>query len=198
MLVYDRWRKNVSGILGSNNPEEMMVGLVPGTYFELLRIRPILGRVFTEAENVYGKHYVAAISNRFWRTRFAADPRIFERTLRINGETYSIIAVIPDVIPGWMDQATAPISIWTPYARPEVWSEAKRGGRGDSSLGRLKRGVSYDQARAELATLAAQLAREHPVDQGIGATVEPLADTRAGPILARSCGCSAARSEWFW
>jgi putative ABC transport system permease protein len=58
-------------------------------------------------------------------------------------------------------------------------------------LGRLKRGVSYDQARTELAALAARLAREHPVDQGIGATIEPLADSRAGPIrpvLLMLCG----------
>jgi putative ABC transport system permease protein len=183
MVVYDHWRKNVSGIRGSNEPEEMVVGLVPGSYFELLRIRPILGRVFAEAENVYGKHYVAAISSRFWQTRFAADPRILERTLRINGETYSIVAVVPDVIPGWMDQASSPISIWTPFASPDDWSEARRSSRGgDSSLGRLKPGVSYEQARAELATLAARLAQAHPVNQGIGATLVRLADTRAGPV----------------
>ena len=182
MVSYDHWRKNVSGILGSNEPEEMVIGLVPSAYFELLRIRPILGRLFTEAENVYGRHYVAIVGSRFWRTRFAADPRILERTLRINGETYSIIAVVPDVVPGWMDQTSAPISIWTPYASQGLWSEANRGYRGDSSLARLKPGVSYDRARAELAALAARLAREHPIDQGIGATVEPLVDTRAGPV----------------
>ena len=183
MIVYDHWRKNVSGILGSNDAEEMVVGLAPGTYFELLRIRPILGRVFTPAENEYGKHYVAIIGDRFWQTRLGADPRILERTLRINGETYSIVGVVPDVVPAWMDQTTAPISIWTPYASPEGLSEASRTGRGgDSSLGRLKPGVPYEQARSELATLAARLAQEHPADEGISATVEPLADTRAGPV----------------
>ena len=182
MVAYDHWRKNVSGILGSNEPEEMVIGLVPGTYFDLLGIRPILGRLFSEEEGVYGKHYVAIIGRHFWRTRYAADPRVLGQTLRINGETYKIVAVVPDVIPGWMDQTTTSISIWTPFASPTVWSEASRGSRGDSSLGRLKTGVSYDQARAELAALAARLAREHAVDQGIGATIEPLADTRAGPV----------------
>jgi putative ABC transport system permease protein len=182
MVVYDHWRKNVSGILGSNDPEEMVIGLVPGSYFELLRIGPILGRLFSETENVYGRHYVAVVGRLFWQTRFAADPRILERTLRINGETYSIVGVVPDVVPGWMDQTTAPISIWTPFASPDMWSEASRGARDNSSLGRLKPGVSYQQARAEVATLAARLAQEHPADQGIGATIEPLADTRAGPV----------------
>jgi putative ABC transport system permease protein len=181
MVVYDHWRKNVSGILGSNEAEEMVIGLVPGKYFELLRIRPILGRVFSEAENVYGRHYAAIISRRFWQTRFGADPGILARTIRINGETYSIVGVVPDVVPGWMDQTTAPISVWTPFAFENMWSEAERGGRGYSALGRLKPRVSYQQAGTELATLAARLAEEHAVDQGIGASVEPLADTRAGP-----------------
>jgi len=194
LIVYDHWRKNVSGILGSNQAEETVVGLVPGSYFELLRVRPILGRVFSAAENVYGRHYVAIISGQFWRTRFGADPGILGKRLRINGETYSIIGVVPDVVPGWMDQTTAPIRIWTPFAFDDIWSEASRGGRGYSSLGRLKPEVSYQEARAELDALAARLAREHPIDRGFGAAVEPLVDTRAGtarPMLLMLGGAVA-------
>jgi putative ABC transport system permease protein len=181
MIVYDHWRKNVSGILGSTEAEETVVGLVPGKYFDLLRIRPILGRVFSDAESVYGRHYVAIISRRFWQTRFGADPGILARTLRINGETYSIVGVVPDVVPAWMDQTTSPVSVWTPFAFENMWSEAARAARDNSSLGRLKPGVSLEQARTEVATLAARLAQQHSVDQGIGIAVESLADTRAGP-----------------
>jgi putative ABC transport system permease protein len=122
LIVYDDWRKNVSGILGSNQAEETIVGLVSRTYFELLRIRPILGRLFSEAENVYGGHHVAIISRQFWKTRFGGDPGVLGKTVRINGETYSIIGVVPDVIPGWMDQTAAPIHIWTPFASEEARS----------------------------------------------------------------------------
>jgi len=191
MVVYDHWRKNVSGILGSQAPEEMVVGLVPGEYFRVLRIRPILGRLFTDAEAVYGRHYVAAISTSFWRTRFAGAPNVLGRTLRINDETYTIVAVMPDVIPRWVDETNAPVQIWTPFASPNMWTEAQRGARDDSTMARLKPGVSYDEARAELAAIAARLAREHPVDRGVGATIEPLADTRAGPlrpVLFMLCG----------
>ena len=62
-----------------------------------------------------------------------------------------------------------------------MWSEATRAGRDNSSLGRLKPGVSFEQARTELATLAARLAEEHPMDRGIGTAIESLADTRSGP-----------------
>jgi putative ABC transport system permease protein len=182
MVVYDHWRKNVSGIGGSSDPQETVVGLASGAYFDLLRVRPILGRLFTEEENVYGKHYVAAIGAALWRTRFAADPQVLGRTLRINGETYSIVGVMPDVVPSWMDQTNAPISIWTPYTSPEMWAESKRAGRDDFCVGRLKPGASYDQARAELTMLADRLAREHPVDRGVGVEIERLADSRAGPV----------------
>jgi putative ABC transport system permease protein len=194
LIVYDHWRKNVSGIRGSNQAEEMVVGLVPGSYFELLRIRPILGRVFSDTESVYGRHYAAIVSTSFWQTRCASDPKILGQTLRINGETYSIVGVVPDLVPGWMDQTTSPIRIWTPFTSEDMWSEASRGGRGNSSLGRLKPGTSLEQARTELATLAARLAQDHPIDQGIGAAIEPLADTRAGstrPTLLMLSGAVA-------
>jgi predicted permease len=182
LVAYDHWRKNVSGILGSNAPEEMVVGLVPGRYFELLRMQPIMGRLFTDAETLIGKNYVAAISANLWRTRFASDPQILNRTLRINGETYSIVAVMPDTIPAWMDQTSAPISIWTPFAFSDIWTEASRGTGNCCVLGRLKPGISHDRARAEVTTISARLASEHPLDEGIVTSVEPLADSRSGPV----------------
>ncbi|MGE5277064.1 MAG: ADOP family duplicated permease [Acidobacteriota bacterium] len=182
IVVYDRWRKNVSGIGDSRDPEETVVGLAPGTFFELLRIRPVLGRLFTPEENVYGKHFVAAIGASLWRTRFAADPQVLGKTLRINGESYTIVAVLPDAIPPWMLQTNAPISIWTPFVSPDMWTESDRSARDIDCLGRLKPDVPYDQARAELAALGDRLARAHPVDRGIGVAIESLSDTRAGPV----------------
>jgi putative ABC transport system permease protein len=182
MVLYDHWRKNVSGISGSQAPEETVIGLVAESYFELLGVKPTVGRLFSKAENTFGRHYVAAISGTFWKKRFGNDPRVLGRTLRINGETYTIVAVMPDVIPGWMDRTSAPIPIWTPYASPDLLTEATRGDRGNSVLGRLKPGVSYRQAQSELDTLAGRLAQEHILDRGVGARLEPLTDTRAGPI----------------
>ena len=178
----DRWRKNVAGLGGSVAPEETVVGLVPENYFDLLRIRPLLGRPFTAEENVFGKHFVAAIGAGSWRDRFGSDPRVIGKTLRINGESYTVVAVYPDAIPAWMDRTTAPVSIWTPYVSADMWSEDGRTARDNFGFGRLKRGVSYAAARAELTTLAARLARDHPVDRGVGVEIEPLADTRSGPV----------------
>src|SRR5262249_8280608 len=95
MVSYDRGRKNVSRIAGAEDAEETIVGLVPRTYFEILGIQPLLGRLFTDQEGVYGQHYVAAISETFWRTRFGTDPAVLGKTIRINGESYVIAAVMP-------------------------------------------------------------------------------------------------------
>ena len=180
MLVYDTWRKNVSFSDSRGEPEQMMVGLVPGEYFDALGIKPIRGRLFTKDESYTGKHYVAAISTRIWKTRFASDPAILGRKIVINDEPYTIIGLVPDVVPEWM---AGDVQVWTPLKFADVsgdqWTEVGRAGRGWYSLGRIRPSVSMDQAQADLTTIAAALAAVHPVDRGIGVALEKLSDTRA-------------------
>ena len=181
MAVYDTWRKNVSYSDGHAEPQQMIVGLVPGAYFEALGVKPLMGRLFTKDESYIGKYYVAAISSQLWRNQFAADPNILGRKIRINDEPYTIIAVMPDVIPEWTESTA--VHIWTPFgfadAIGDLWTEGGRGGRGWYTLGRIKSGVSFEQAQADLSTIAAALAAQYPVDRGIGVTLEELSDTRA-------------------
>jgi putative ABC transport system permease protein len=182
MVAYDAWRKNVS-FENSAEPEQMRVGLVPAAYFEILEIEPIMGRLFTEEENHQGKNYVAAISARLWRERFAGDKAILGQKIRINDELYTIVAVMPEVIPKWMESArVGPIEVWTPFAPSGVLSESSRGDRGDFALARMKPGVSLEEAQADLATIAVRLAAEYPVDEGIGVAVKRLSDTRVGTL----------------
>jgi predicted permease len=180
MVAYDWWRKNVSFENSAGEPDQMRVGLVPAAYFEILDVKPILGRLFTEQENQVGRNYVAAISARLWRDRFASDKAILGRKIRINDEPYSIIAVMPDVIPEWMEARA--IELWTPFAFADLWSETARGDRGFTTLARMKPGVALHQARADLATIAARLASTYPVDQGVGVDLKRLADTRVGSL----------------
>ena len=181
MAVYDTWRKNVSFSNHRGEPEQMWVGLVSGEYFDALNVKPILGRLFTGDESYVGKHYVAAISARVWKTRYGSDAAVLGRQILVNDEPYTIIAVMPDVIPEWMDARD--VQIWTPLkfadALGDQWTEAGRRARGWYSLGRIKAGVSLKQAQADLATIAAGLAAAHPVDKGVGVTLEKLSETRA-------------------
>jgi predicted permease len=183
IVVYDTWRKNVSFGDLAGEPEQMRVGLVPAAYFEILDVKPIAGRLFTEDENQVGKNFVAAISAGLWKDRFAADPSILGRTIRINGEPYTIVAVMPDLTPervesGLLDSP----KVWTPFAFSDVWSETSRGERGYLALARLKPGVPLEQAQADLSVIAAALAAAHPVDQGVSVSIKKLADTRAGSL----------------
>jgi predicted permease len=181
MVVYDSWRKNVSFEEKLAEPEQRLVGLVSGKYFEVLDVKPIMGRLFTEGESYVGKHYVAAISARVWKTRYGSDQAILGRKILINDEPYTIIAVMPDAIPEWMDSRD--VQIWTPFefadSLGDLWTEPGRRGRGWYSLGRIKAGVSLKQAQADLATIAAGLAAAHPIDKGAGVVLEKLSDTRA-------------------
>jgi len=182
MVAYDTWAKNVSFGESAGRPEQMEVGLVPAAYFEILDIRPIIGRLFSEDENQEGKNYVAAISAQLWRARFGSDPSVLGRKIRINGEPYTIVAVMPDVIPAWVEPGRHS-EIWTPFPySPDMWSESGRGERGYAVLARLKPGVSLELAQADLSVIAAALAAEHPVDQGVGVAVKRLADSRVGAL----------------
>jgi len=183
MVAYDVWRKNVSFGNFTSAPEQMRVGLVPAAYFEVLEVQPIMGRLFTQEENRPGKGYVAAINARLWKDRFAGDRAILGRKIFINDEPYTIVAVMPDVIPEWMESARAgPVEVWTPFESSGVLPESSRGARGDGALARMKPGVPLEQAQADLSTIAAALGAAHPVDQGIGVVVKRVSDTRVGTL----------------
>ena len=183
IVVYDVWRKNVSFGNSGGEPEQMRVGLTPAAYFEVLGIHPIMGRLFSEDENQFGRHYVAAINTRLWKERFGGNAAILGQKIFINDEPYTIVAVMPDLIPEWMEGARpGKVEVWTPFAFAEVWSESERGGRGYGALARMKPGVSLPQAEADLGKIAAGMAATYPVDQGVGVSVGKLADTRAGTL----------------
>jgi predicted permease len=183
-VIYDTWRKNVSFGDSSPEPEQIRIGLVPADYFEVLDIHPIVGRLFTEDESHEGKKYVAAIGARMWRSRFGGDPAILGRKIRINDEPYTIVAVMPDLIPEWMEVVRPGlIEVWTPIVlSDEEWAESSRGARGFATLARLKPGISLENAQADLSTIAANLAATHPLDQGVGVVVKRVADTHVGTL----------------
>jgi predicted permease len=183
MVVYDTWRKNVSFGDSVAEPQQMQVGLVPTAYFEVLDIEPIMGRLFTAEENQDGKGYVALISAQLWRNHFAADRAILGRKIVINAEPYTIIAVMPDVIPEWMEPGhVGATEVWTPFPTTDQLPESSRGARGFGALARMKPGLRLEQAQAEIAAIAAALAAAHPADQGVGVSLSRVSETRVGTL----------------
>lgn len=190
--VYDIWPKNVSTSSGSIEPEQMRVGLVAAEYFEVLGIKPLMGRLFRDEENQWGNQFEAILGYNFWQSRFHGDPSVLGRTIRINDEPYTIIGVMPGEIPELFGDITqGEVELWSPFvpyatASETVWKESERGSRGWATIGRLKSGVSLQEANADLQRIAQNLAAQYPLDRGVGVILRPLQEEHVAnlrPIL---------------
>jgi predicted permease len=183
LAVFDQWRKNVITSKRGDNPEAVHVGLGPLELFEALGVHPIMGRLFAADEGAVGRNHVALLTEPFWQSHYARDPAILGQTITINGLPYTIVGVVPDVIPGWLRGVSQPLEVWEPMLpTPDIWDEAERGGRNYTAVGLLKPGVTIHQANADLARIAGNLAATYPIDRGWGVEVEPLVVSRAGDM----------------
>jgi len=181
LAVFDTWRKNVVTSQTGGGPESQKVGLASTEFFEVLRIRPVLGRIFLPEEGDAGRNHVALITEAFWRSHYARDAGILGRKITINDVPYSIVGVLPNTIPDWIRQGR--VQIWEPFLPvPDTWDEQGRGGRDSGAIGRLRPGVTLQQAQADLATIAASLGATYPADHGVGVSLEPLIRSRSGDL----------------
>lgn len=159
-----------------DGPEAVSVGIVTPQMFSLFRVNPILGRTFTDEETLPGRSRVAVLGHSQWQTRFGSDPNIVGRTIQLSGRAYTIIGVMSA---GFSFPERA--MLWRPLT-----IDPKALDRGPHFLrivGRLKAGVTLDQAQAEMSPLAARLSQQHPEKQsGHGAKLESLTDVIVGDI----------------
>jgi predicted permease len=155
--------------------ERLRAVLATGDLIPMLGIPPKLGRAFLPEEDQSGRNDVVLLSHAFWLRRFHADPGIVGHTLRLDGETVTVVGVMPPEFANRQAWGTADL------IRPMGFSDTERAVRGNHYLdvfGRLKPGITLAQANAGVATLAGRLRAEHP---------ETNADTGARTVsLARS------------
>jgi putative ABC transport system permease protein len=150
--------------------ERIGVGQVTVNLFSILGVKPLLGRTFLANDE---KDRVAVLSHTLWQTRFDADPQIVDRTVRLNGQDYTVIGVMPAKF--HFPPEPDPDLLWVPLSLEDQMAESRRGLRDYCVLGRLKPGATRKSAQAELDTIAARLAREYPVaNSNQGAVVYPL------------------------
>ena len=151
--MYQWWDANLSGV---DIPEQVPGFFVSPGYFALLSSAPVMGREFLESEAVPGQHHRAVIGHGLWIRRFAADPNIVGKTIRLDGEPYEVVGV---AAPGFNTPDGA--EVWAPLAMSDAqW--ANRRGADYGVIGRLADGVSLAQAQAELATIVDAQRRDHP------------------------------------
>jgi putative ABC transport system permease protein len=137
-----------ANLTGGGEAERVTFGTVSASFFRLLGVQPVLGRIFLPEEDRPGAPPVAIISHALWKRRFGGDPSVIGRALTLDAKSYTVIGVLPAsfLVP---DQYGADYDLWMPFsvnpngAVPILVRV----------IGRLKPGVSYDQARAELNTI---------------------------------------------
>ena len=165
-------------LTGSGDPIALDTWVVSERFFETLGVSPMLGRPFAADENQPGRSRVVLLSHHLWQTRFGSDPAIVGRTLTLDANPYVVVGVMPPHIdyPSRKD-------IWVPQVAATDARRLSRVATYYQVIGRLKRGITVNQARAELTTIAERLAAAYPrTNKGVGITVAPLFDRMTGPV----------------
>ena len=163
----------------NGNPERVVGARVTASFFPALGVAPVLGRAFLTEEDQPGRDQVVMISHRLWQNRFAADPNIVGRTITLNGRGLGVIGVMP----AGFEFPFKDISVWKPAAfTVEEQSEKERGSHFLNVAGRLKRGVTLEQAQAEMEAVGREIGSLHTGDyqNGYGVQLVPLHDETVG------------------
>jgi predicted permease len=150
--------------------------VVTGTYFTVLGLEPALGRALQPDDDIIGAPRVVVLSYAYWQRAFGGDPAAIGRTLRIRGQLYDIVGVAPHAYSGMVQmlvpdvfittahvEDVEPVGIQSAVPSPTGTSRLdRRGQRWLFAKGRLRDGVTPQEAQAHLDVIAAQLATEHP------------------------------------
>jgi putative ABC transport system permease protein len=169
------FRNGTVTISGDGAPERLDGAAITANTLELLRVRPLLGRGFQPGDDRPGAPPIALLGYRLWQDRFNGDPRIVGKAVRINGQSTTVVGVMAA-------DFRFPVfeQLWTPLVLDPGKSER---GKGEPFpvLGRLRPGVSRDQATAEMAAIAGSLAAQYPrTNAGWGIGVTPFTDRVIG------------------
>jgi putative ABC transport system permease protein len=170
---------------GSAPAERVWAQLVSGNFFDVLGLPASIGRTFASDEDLArNTHLVSVVSHGFWQSRLGADPSIVGKTIRLNGRPFTVIGVAPSETPQ-VDPPFEP-DLWAPMAVQAVvmpGQDGKLDSRSETwlrGIGRLRPAASLAQAQAELATMAASLAKMYPNEnRRLTLTLRTQGDARA-------------------
>jgi len=184
-------------LLKQGDPNRVNTGVVSANFFEMLGVRPILGRDFSTADEQLGADAVLILSNEYWRSKFGGDPSVIGRVLEMNNRPHTVIGVLPS-----FPQYPQKNDVYMPTSacpfRAMAQKSLSRGHRTFAALsvfGRLVPGATEARASSEVAAVAASFATEHPADytraKGLTGVVYSLQDqlvVGARPMLLALAG----------
>jgi putative ABC transport system permease protein len=146
-----------ASLTGGELPEALQGEQTTYEYFDVLGVPPALGRGFRDADDLRGAPRVVVLSHDLWLRRFGGDRAVIGRHVEINGESHEIIGVMPTGFrPAWITSA----ELWRPMQMARV--NPSRNTAMNHTIGRLRRGLTIEQARVGLATLAHRLEQQYP------------------------------------
>lgn len=188
------YNQNWSGtLLGGDEPRPVQYALVGHDFAAVLGVRPLLGRWFVPEEHRPGADDVVVLTHEGWQREFGGDSAIVGRAIIVDDEPLTVVGVLP---PLGLEFPRAELAFWTPLAPATTGSASWRSGRMApwlSAVGRLRPGTSLEQANAELAVIARQLAVEHPaINETKSYHARSLQEAIVGPVRSMLWLLSAA------
>ncbi|HEX9754129.1 MAG TPA: ABC transporter permease [Gemmatimonadales bacterium] len=160
---------------GDGPAEQITAANVTGGYFALLGARPLHGRFLIPGDDVPGNR-VVVLGHGLWQRRYRADPAIVGRTIRLDGQSYEVVGVMPR-------DFAFPLEAWVPLTFSADDLTTQRGAHYLTVIGRLREGTSLEQARTEVDAIGDRLASAYPnSNRGSSFTAVPLQDALVGDL----------------
>jgi len=170
-------------LTGAGEPERVRAEFVSSDFFPLLGVKPLIGRTFAPGEDEIGAAPIALVSAGFWKRKFGSAREILGKALILDGRSYTIVGVIPSSF-DLLLKSFSPKEVYIPIGQWDHHGLKFRGaGLGIHGIGRLKPGVTLQQARADMDGVTRNLAVAYPdADKGISAGILPLREDMVGDI----------------
>ncbi|HWZ81286.1 MAG TPA: ABC transporter permease [Terriglobales bacterium] len=177
------WRVNAFGLTGAGEAVQVTGAYVSSDFFPMLGVKPVLGRNFKPGEDEIGAGPIALISEGLWRRKFESATDILSKGITLDGKSYVIVGVIPSSFHFWRGDSS-PREVFVPVGQWKNNLLTSRGaGLGISGIGRLKPGVTIEQARADMAAVTNNLAAAFPdANKGTGAKLIPFKEWMVGGV----------------
>ena len=177
------FRPDNMSLTGMGEPERVKSEMVSADFFSVLGVKPVLGRNFTRQEDQIGAAPVAMISGGLWRRKFNSSQEVVGKALTLDAKVYTVVGVVPGNF-RYQSGNFHNSDVYTPIGQ---WDDEafrnRRVGMGMDAVGRLKPGITLEQAKGDMDSIAANLAKVYPeADKDSGITLIPLKQDVVGDI----------------
>ena len=165
-------------LTGRGDPTRLNAAQVTTDLFDVLGVRPALGRGFVSSDSMPGNSSAVILAHGTWQERFGGDPGVVGQSVTLDGESKQVVGVMP---PGFSYPADR--TLWTPIEHTEAFLSGQRSAWSLTGVGRVKEGIPLQQAEAEVETIGRQLEAQYPADnERVGFVAVPMLEALVGDV----------------